>query len=71
VGIVRRDSPDLVMDGERDLDEFVERRRVVRRASKRDHFLELSPHAFFSLTITSIAAIRVPSGGVISISGNW
>jgi hypothetical protein len=31
VGIVRRDPPDLLMDGEGDLDEFVERRRVVRR----------------------------------------
>ena len=34
VGIVRRDPPDLLMDGEGDLDEFVERRRVVRRAER-------------------------------------
>jgi hypothetical protein len=32
--------------------------------------LDLSPHAFFSRTITSIAATRVPSGGAISISGS-
>jgi hypothetical protein len=37
----------------------------------RRSLLELSPHAFFSLTITSIAAIHVPSGGIISISGSW
>ena len=34
MGIVRRDPPDLLMDGEGDLDEFIERRRVVRRAER-------------------------------------